>query len=85
MIRVFVRGSVVIEPRCDSTVAVMQRLHLLGARVAERPRQRLQLAGERLRLGELLPLRLLVGQHRQRRDAHDRAVDRSSQVGWRAG
>ena len=52
-----------------------QRLHQLGAGVAQGARHRRQRAGERLRFGQLLALRLFVGQDRQRRDADDGAVD----------
>ena len=53
-----------------------ERLHLFGARVAEGARQCLQLAGKRLRLGQLLPLRFLIGKHVQGCNAHDGSVDR---------
>ena len=75
MMSVLVRASVWIEPRCDSTVAVMSVAQVLRLRVAERPRQHAQLAGERLLVGQLAALRFFVGQHRQRRDADDGAVD----------
>ena len=51
-----------------------QRPQVLRPRVAERPRQHAQLAGERLLVRQLAALRLFVREHRERRDAHDRAV-----------
>jgi len=51
------------------------RPQILGARVAQRPRQHPELAGERLLVGQLPALGLFVGEHRERRDAHDRPVD----------
>ena len=52
-----------------------QLAQIRGLRVAERPRQHLQLAGERLRIRQFATLFFFGGQHRQRRDANDRAVD----------
>ena len=57
-----------------------QRLQILGARVAERARHHPQLAGERLLVRQLAALALLVGQHGQRRDAHDGAVHRVAEA-----
>ena len=70
-----VRASNWIEPRCDSTVVVISSRRSAALRVAERARQDVQLAGERLRVRQLAALFFLVGQHGQRRDADDRAVD----------
>ncbi len=39
-----------------------------------------QLAGERLLVRQLAALRFLVGQHGQRRDADDRAVDEVAEL-----
>ena len=62
MMRVLVRGSTCTVPRLRQHALREQRLHFLGARVAERPRQHLQVAGQRLFVGEFPALRLFVGE-----------------------
>src|SRR5256885_797592 len=51
-----------------------QRLELLRLCVAQGFREHLQLPGERLLVVQLAALAFLVGEHRERRDADDRAV-----------
>ena len=75
MMSVFVRGSVWIDAALRQDGRGDQRTQVFAARVAQRAGQRAQLARERLLFGQLAALRLLVGQHRQRRDADDGAVD----------
>ena len=75
MMSVLVRGVDLHRAALRQRALGEERLQILGLRVAERPRQHAQLAGERLLLGQLAALRFFVGERRQRRDADDRAVD----------
>ena len=85
MMSVFVRASTWIWPRAESADLTSSGDRSLGLRVAQREGLHAQLAGERLGLGQLALLRLLVGQDRERRDADDRAVDGVTELVARAG
>ena len=77
---VLVRVSTCTSPRADSALRVRIDDQVGRLRVAERHRQDAQLAGERLRVGQLAPLLFLLREHVNRRDAHDRAVDRVAEL-----
>ncbi len=76
-----------VGPRIDLDIAArrqrrarQQRRQLGRLGVAERAGQQLELARERALFGELAALPFLVGQHGERRDAHDRPFDRIAQL-----
>ena len=76
MMSVLVRGSTWIDAALRQRASAVSSARRSSAlRVAERPRQHAQLAGERLLVGQLAALRLFLGEHRERRDADDGAVD----------
>ena len=62
-----------------------QRLQILGLRVAQRPGQHAQLAGERLLVGELAALRLLRRPARSAARCGRSCRRRGSRACWRAG
>ena len=80
MMSVFVRGIGLDLAALRQRRLGQQLRHVAGLRVAQGKGLDAELAGQRLGVGQLALIRLLVGQHRERRDAHDRAVDRPSEL-----